>query len=260
MLFLAPVTVFAAFVWTVDSGSSLSTSLVAAYNLESSAGTDDKSGVTLTLNGSPTFGAGKNGNAVDFGSSNTTKWFTQSGNNFGIDGGNASISAWVNIDSAPSSGASMAIAYLHSATSKTSYAIYYTNNAGTLTVQFSRIKDGVAVTSITSATTLTIGTWHHLVITYDSTNIEGWLDGSSVGTIAASGNGSAGATNFFSIGSDDPTASSLLSGKVDAVYVWSKKLSNTEVSDLYSAGSGSFYNAPFAGGGGDNSLGWFMFF
>lgn len=230
-----------AFTWTVDSGATLSTSLVAAYNLEDSVGTDDKGGFTLTYHNSPSVSAGKNGNAIDGGSSNTNKFADYTGGNLGVDGGNCSISCWVNITTAPTSGLKI-IVQQNSNTAKVGYDMFYNVVGADPRLYFRRDQNGVAAADvIVSSAPLGTGTWHHIVVTYNGTNVEGWLDGVSKGTTAGSGNGSGGG-NGNGIGIlGDIAGGEYLSGLIDAVYVWGKKLSNTEVADLYNSGTGSFY-------------------
>lgn len=236
-----------AFAWTVDTGGTLNTNFLAAYNLSST--TDDKSGITLTNVGTTTFTTGKNGNAADLGASNTTKSLKVD-NNISYAGGAYSISGWFNVTTAPGSGAEMiGVSVTHGTTDFSSLFIGYFNNGGTFQAEFIRDKVNVGSQGVTANQTLTAGTWYHMVLTYDGSTVQGWVNGSSLGTAAASGNGSTGGNTYastFAIGGliytpADTYLRPRWSGLVDACYLWNKKLSDTEVADLYNSGTGSFY-------------------
>jgi len=224
-------------VFQVDTGGTLTTSLVSYYKLEDV--NDFFASNNLTNNNSVAFNTGKVSNAADMGASNTTKYLNIA-SDLGITNGNCSISCWVNVTTAPASGTQGTIVAKNDGGTFIMYNLYYQNDAGTLRVSADRLRGGVADDEVKVAHTLTIGTWFHLVLTYDGTNIELWIDGVSKGTAAASGNGSNYIADTFNIGNRlyNGVLATYLSGLVDEVGIWSKKLSNTEVADLYNAGSG----------------------
>ena len=94
---------------------------------------NDSSGnsLTLTNNNTVTFVNGKFGNCAEFGASNTNKYLSRSA--VGIDlGGNAAISFWTLIETAPNSGESQGF-FWWASTTGTARVIYfiYSNISGT---------------------------------------------------------------------------------------------------------------------------------
>lgn len=216
---------------------SLTRDLVSYYKLED---VSDIYGTNILTNtGSVTFPSGKVNDGADSGSSNTTKEMRVS-SNMNIDGGNASISAWIKVNTAPSTDTYHAFVSQNSANTKTGYGLWYHNDGGTLKVFFVRDPVGGSFQGVEVTKTLTIGTWYHLVLTYNSTNIEGWIDDVSQGTSAASGNGSYGPTpNAFCIFANATTVlNQTSSALIDEAGIWSKSFSEKEIDDLYNSGSG----------------------
>lgn len=219
----------------VDTGSTLTTNLVAYYKLEDV--NDYYGAFTLTNTNTVAFNAGKISNAANFGSANTNKNLTTT-NTLGINGGAISLACWVNITTAPASGNFATIVQQDNNSSIVQYDFYYQNNAGTLRLDFWRYKVANGLEGPSYNVTLTPGTWYHLVFTYDGTNIRGYVNGSLVaGPTTASGTGSGSLIDGFRIGSTIDDAL-YLSGLVDECGVWTKALSTTEITDLYNSGSG----------------------
>lgn len=221
------------YVFQKDTGGTLTTGLQAYYQLEDL--TDVWNGVTLTGANSPTFSAGKVSNGVNF--VRASSQYASTTNTLSIDGGNMSIEAWVKVTSTPALGEVRTIAYQNNNTSKTEYLIEYFNTAGTLNLYFDRAKPGVGDQALTVAQTLALNTWYQVIMTYNGSQVEGFLDGVSIGTAAASGSGSANLQPGFHIGRRDDTAADW-NGMMDEVGAWNKQLSATEISDLYNAGNG----------------------
>ncbi len=218
----------------VDSGGTLTTNLNAYYELEDV--TDFWSTHDMTNNGSTPFSAGKVNNAADFGTSNTTKWL-HNGDELGINGGAMSISAWVNVTTQPSN-QTMAFAGVFSGANDVVDILQYTDAGGAKSVQYDHDRTCVATGIISTSTTLTTGTWHHIVGTYDGTQSRLYLDGNLVaGPTNEGGNGSCNASEI-GIGALNNGATYKFSGLVDEMGIWSKALSATEIADLYNGGSG----------------------
>lgn len=223
----------------------LTTNLVAYYKLDESSGDAADSsggGFTLTNVGTCGFAAGLINNAADGGSANTTKRF-EIANNLGITGGDITISAWINITTAPASGALQRIFQQNDSTNDIEYYAIYKNNGGTLQLFFERALNGVADNSFTSNQDLGTGTWKHIVLTYDGTQVEGFLNATSLGTVASVGVGVGDTDNFAIMGAVGGTQN--LKGLEDEVGVWSRELTGAEITSLYNAGAGLAY--PFTG-------------
>lgn len=219
----------------VDTGGTLTTNLQAYYKLEDA--TDFFGSNNLTNTGSVTFNAGQVNNAADFGTNNSTKDL-ETTNSLGINGGNMSMSFWLNISTAPGTNITYVVAEQANTGTQVEYIVHYLDNAGTKQMKWIRGRHGIANDILTVNTTLTVGTWYHIVLTYDGTNVEGWINNVSQGTVASSGNGSAGSTTGFGLGFQYVGGGAFTSGLIDEVGVWGKKLSNTEIADLYNSGSG----------------------
>jgi concanavalin A-like lectin/glucanase superfamily protein len=223
----------------VDSSGTLTTNLVSYYKLDTD-GTDSFGTNTLTNNGSVSFSSGKISNAADGGSSNTSKSLTTS-STLGIDGGNFSMNFWVNVTTAPTSGN---LVFLSSqgngASSNVEYDIDYYNNSGTLTVRYIRNRGSSGAAVVNDTTALTTGVWYMLTLTYDGSVLKAYRNGSSVGSTSATSTGSGLGFTGFGILSRGSGAYNF-SGMVDEEGIWSKALSQQEITDLYGGGCGDPY-------------------
>ena len=117
--------------------------------------------------------------------------------------------------------------------------IEYLDTAGTKTLRFNRSKPTVADQAVDYNTTLTVGTWYHLVMTYDATTEIGYLNGASVASGLASGDG-AGQSDAFNVGRND-NASNYSSASYDEMGIWTRALTAAEASQLYNGGAGLPY-------------------
>lgn len=135
---------------------------------------------TLTNTGVVTFTEAKFTNGANFGSANTTKYLSVA-NAMGINGNAVTISGWVKILAAPASTVLYTLLSQGASSSKIQNLIQYYNNSGTLQVLFSRTCTGGGGTTgeIIYSTTLTVNAWYHLLVTYDNTNVVGYINGAS---------------------------------------------------------------------------------
>lgn len=220
----------------------LTDNLISYWKLDESSGNADDAVSTNDLtNANVSYTTGKINNGAVF---NQTTNKLQVNSNLGINGGSCSISLWAKMSANPASGFDDFFFLTANSTSKANYNIYYENNSGTLQLSFSRGRDNVG--DQIARTNVDLGTtnWHHCVLTYDGTNIEGYLDGTSIGTAAASGNGTGPATgNVSLIGAwtYNGNYGNYHKGMIDEVGVWSRALSSTEVTALYNSGNGLQY-------------------
>src|SRR3990167_1312357 len=207
--------------------------IVAYYRLEDAV--DTKAFLNLTNIGTTPFNAAKYNNGGDLGASNTTKWLKGAASTYGIVGATPiSIVGWFNLYTA--SGTQSLLAKRED-TNVVSYIIEYDGT----TLKFYRRKHGVANETATYTVTLSTSTWYHVALTYDGTNIRGYLDGSLVaGPTAASGDGSGTSENAFRIGTEDADAQPS-SAKFDDVAIFKRALTAAEISTL---------GIPDAAGGG----------
>lgn len=184
----------------------------------------------LTNYNSVTFTGAKIGNGANFGENNTNKYLGIA-NNLGITGGNITMTCWVKILTAANNNM---ICYQGCGSPQwVNYMLWY-DSAGNLSVN--RQQQGVS-NNIRSVA-FTMGTaFHHVGLTYDSTNLKMYADGDQLGAnLACSGNGNIGSVNMFMIGWEN---SQYLAGTqeasiiADECVVWNVALTATEILNLY---------------------------
>jgi hypothetical protein len=179
-------------------------------------------GYTLTNTGTTATIAGQFNNAADFGSSNSTKMLNVN-DAMGIDGGAISIVCWVKVLGFPTAGNTVNPVHQVNDTSKTEYMIkFFRTKTGVS-------QDGVGYFNYDPGTT----DWHHYALTYDGTNIRGYIDGTlQLSPVAVSGNGSSTLADKVTIGAD--YYGTKFSGVVDDVAIFNTALSAGNITSLYS--------------------------
>ncbi len=203
----------------------------AYYSLED-VNDGSANGYNLTNFNSVTFTSAKFRNGANLGSSNSNKYLRVD-NTLGINGGVCTISTWVKNLAEISSGG-WCFALCGGGTTHVFYVIGYEYNSGTRRVAFSRYKDGGANQAAYYNTTMGTSNFYNLVLTYDNTNIRGYINGSLVaGPTAASGSGTGTATysgvGYFYFNYTYSFASSL----IDETVFWDKCLSIEEIVQVY---------------------------
>lgn len=91
-----------------------------------------------------------------------------------------------------------------------------------------------SVASISTATLL------HIVYTYDSSEVEIWVDGSSDGAVSASGSIGTG-SQTLNMGSVGAGSSSFYNGKIWCARLYNRVLTSDEIAFLYNSGAGVAY-------------------
>jgi len=201
--------------------------------------TDSKGTYTLTNQGSVAESAGKYNGASNTGTPNSTnKCLYRTASVPSLGGGAFSIAGWVKFNSTASSSA---VANFCDNASKGVFTRFQYNTGA---LYFYRTKSGVAQQGPTYAWTPTVGVWYHIAMTYDSTNIRGYLDGSLVGgPTAASGVGTVDETSGIGIGIDGQAFSALTTDdtiQACDVSFWSRELTAAELLKLYTSGLKTF--------------------
>jgi hypothetical protein len=223
--------------------STLLNNLVSYYKLDDV--TDSAGANTLTNNNTVTFASGKIGNAADFGTANTNKSLSVT-SDLGITGGNCTISGWLKMRTEIAS--SLQLLWIQSSTTNNiAYYIGYDYNGGTRRLLFTRSRLGVAGDTLSYTITLGTSDYYHIALTYDGSDVTGYVNGASVGTQSSTGNGTTGGSNIFVVGMDRDLVSLPLSAYIDEVGIWSRALTTTEITNLYNNGSGLQY--PFSSQG-----------
>lgn len=221
-------------------------SLKAYYRLENSALTTDSSGngYTLTNNNTIAEATGKFGVAGDSGTSNTNKYMSIN-NDLGITNGAITVSFWVKINTTPT-GSTVTSLFEHGdSASDIRYWIRYNGNSGTPQLSFNRQRENVVNNQVTSNHTLSTTGFTHLVLTYDGTDVEGFINGASVGTIGSTGDGSGGVdidyTYIFASRSQTPAVVFYSNSVIDDVAIFSRALTDAEILQIYKDSAGKFF-------------------
>lgn len=214
---------------------------------ESSGNAADATGNanTLTNTGSTGYVGGVIGNAIDFGASNSTKSLTRS-DACGVGTGNASWTFFLNPTTASAGGVVCGYENTNLITRlecrlESSKIVGYRNNG--------------TETRVTAGSTASDGTWYHVVITYDGSNVELWVNNVSQGTSASSGNGSSSDVASTALGCEvggSGTKQAYSSSKMDLIGLFPGKLTSGDISALYNSGAGFDY--PFVAARTDRML------
>lgn len=241
-----------------------STSTLLAYinnywKLDETSGNavDSVSGNTLTNNNTVAYSTGKVGaKAADFGASNSTKNLTST-TLIPFDGtSDFTIACWANITTAPSNSTEQMVSLIKSTNNSTTDLVIqfiYGDTAGSKYVQtFTNFTVSSGNNKYT--TTLTTGTWYHLVFTHVSTADKLYINGSLVNTATLSANNNFAAHSSVTAVGSNIDNTGYLSGLVDEVGIWTRAITATEASALYNSGLGFQY--PFS----TNSSGFLAFF
>jgi hypothetical protein len=224
----------------------LTLSAVSYYKLDESSGdaSDSVGSYTLTNNNTVAYTTAKINNGADFGTG-ADKCLTNT-NDQGFSGGNWSIAGWIKMNVEIGSG-NQCFFGITDTGNKISFYAEYEYNSGTRRISFYREKGGVGIQGYNYNVTLGTANWYHIVITYDGTNVVGYVNGSAVGSGAASGNGSGSITvEGFTISGRPYTSADLNKGNfiADEVGNWSRALTAGEITTLYNSGTGNQY--PFS--------------
>jgi hypothetical protein len=210
--------------------------LKAYYEYSSGALTTDSSsnGITLTNNNTVAENTGKYGGGADSGTSNTNKYLSSS-NNLGIDGGAVSIVGWVKLNTELVGTAQKGIFAQQNATSKVGYEIYYEYSSGSTKLQFWRTRQAVSSDGPSYGVALGTSSFHHIALTYDGTDVRGYLDGVLVaGPTGASGNGAGTPSSGISMLSDISGVAPV-DAIIDDVAIFNRALTSSEIANLASA-------------------------
>ena len=119
--------------------------------------------------------------------------------------------------------------------------LIYGDSANGRMIAYANATDNIINTGNSSVTT---GTWYHVVLTHNSGLFELFLNGVSKGTSSPGGTG--GASNYLSYGNPGDSFGAPLNGYLDEAGVWDRVLSGTEITQLYNSGAGLQY--PFVNG------------
>lgn len=221
--------------------ASLATNLVSYFKL--SDVNDAHGSNNLTNSGSTSFSSGKSGNAASFSSASSQYLYITDANQSGLDiTGSLSISMWMKHVTNKQQVISKYKGQSDPLVTQKSYAIQWFSDQK---LYFTLSANGAADRYFTSSSTYTdTANWHHIVCVFSTgSSMTVYFDGSSIsgsvtgGVPASIYNSSAD----FQIGGIFANTQQYTDGLIDEVGIWSKALTSTEVSNLYTSGSGLFY-------------------
>lgn len=209
------------------------TSLRAYYKFDESSGnaTDSSgNGNVLTNVGTVGYVSSKINNGIDLGAGNTSKYFIAT-NNLGLTGTqDKTFSVWVNLQSAPSSGAYYDLFGHRTNLGVDRYmGVYYRNNGGTY-----QIRSLYSTLGTDTNYTLTPGTWYHFSLVLSSGIVYLYVNNALVHSYAQ---GSYTANqNYTHVGRTPDAAIQYASALYDEFGVWGRALTSTEINNLYNGG------------------------
>jgi len=202
--------------------------LKAYYKLEDA---NDYFGVNnLTNNNSVTFTAAKYNLGANFGASNSNKYLSLA-SNLGITGGSITMCGWVQLQSEIAAN-DWTFLVQSDATSFVTNRIEYYYNSGAQYLSYERVRQNVSNDAGTYSIALGATNIYHLAMTYDGTNVNGFLNGNLVaGPVLSSGNGVTPNSSYFDIGAGN--AAFYSSSLMDDVAVFNRALSAAEIARIY---------------------------
>ena len=232
------------------------TNYAAVFHLDSAL--NAQGGTNMDEAGTPTYPAGKFGNAIDLGTSNTTKYLSVA-TNYGIINGTTTQQAWVKIRTEPSN-TSQNFVYL-GATNPGYLGQYsrYVDTAGTKTLAWTRTKKSIADQTIsTGITAMGTSNWHQVIYRFSAAEatLSIIYDKEKIGSTAASGNGTNSYADRSAIGAEHNSAGGIMniaSAYIDEVRYSAKAISFAQAEMEYAnqtdPGTFTSYNPEGAFGG-----------
>lgn len=104
------------------------------------------------------------------------------------------------------------------------------------------VSDGSGHTAAVDAGTLTINTWHHVVLVVNGTNVTTYINGTQSDQEAFAYNIGYGSGSSVTIGATYDNSLSF-GGRIDELGIWNRALTTDEIAALYNTGSGLSYSS-----------------
>ena len=254
IILFSPLTAFAV-ACDVVNHATLSTNLIAYWELEESSGTrfDSKGSNDLTDNntvGQATGASCIQGSCADS-ESTDTEYFSIADNAALSVTSDLSYCGWWNWES------ELQTHIVDKYTDAPDKSYHTLVSATTLT---SQVWDGAGSSAVDTITKNT-ATWYHICMTYDASagNIIHYLDGTGLGDNTSQKTSITDTDEDFNLGRQATDASTLMDGLTDEVGIWDKFLTSSEVDDIYNSGAGVPYQDDGTClGGGDDGFNFFQ--
>jgi hypothetical protein len=197
-----------------------------------------------TAVGGLTYGVGKVGTALQFNGSNAYVSIPNTSNQFNFTG-DFSVSMWVNFSNVASSVDSLFSNFIGGSTYGYGYIILRQSNNW-----YFQINAGNGTTVSRMSMTFNNNTWYHFTLTKKASNevkmyvngTQGSISTQSAGTVPSPMtllNPTYQSNQSYNIASHSPSV--FMNGKIDAVNVWNKELTASEITELYNSGNGKQY-------------------
>jgi len=184
----------------------------------------------------PTWVPGRVGTGLKFDGSSGGDDKVNAGNGTSVNNlGAMTVAAWINVEAVGEGGSPGRI--VHKATGVSPLNGWQFCTQGTNQIGFSVDYDGTTnLVRTSAANAITLGSWHHVAVTWDgtatATNVLMYVDGAPVGSYATTVDAAgarvsdAGANIYLG---NEPTSARTLDGVLDDVRVYNRVLSPTEI-------------------------------
>lgn len=148
--------------------------------------------------------------------------------------GNLSLECWVKLESAPGTDTSYGIITKTDSDTQRSYKLFYADVSGVKSLRFGSSSDGSSQPTGVVNTTLTVGTWTHLGLSYTAAggSCEFFVNGVSIGTAGSLATSLFNSNKGLSIGStgDGAGFSEYFDGLIALPRVWSSVRTGSDYS------------------------------
>ena len=182
---------------------------------------DKSNNLNNGTNNGATFVSGKINQALSFDGADDYVEVPHS-SSLNIGGNGITLEAWVNLNSLPASGKRWIVLNKNGA-----YALQVADG-GRVRVYLGPLTSYVQ----TDSAEISVGSWYHVVATYDASDIKIYVNGALKKQVAKTGNQSISTDNLV-IGAKSPDG--YLNGLIDEVKIYGRTLSSSEVLDHYNA-------------------------
>lgn len=215
----------------------LSTNLVSYWKLDEASGNASDSVASSTLsNNSVSYSTGKINNGASF-SGSTSSYFNTASVSGLNQTGPRTIAMWVK----PNSVTGYCNLWSKSQSSNENGELFIHDGK----LRFEARFGGTYQTPEETTASISTGSWKHVVMTYDSSNVKFYVNGSLTYTSSSISGTTPTNTSDLTLGTRrSPSIDSPYNGMIDEVGFWSRALTSTEVTELYNSGAGLSYPFP----------------
>jgi hypothetical protein len=223
--------------------TTLSNGLLACYSLNGNALDGSGNNINGTVYGSPILGTDHYGNANNAYYFDGVDDYIDVTNSLLLQPTQWTYSAWVNFSSNPGLGLNAYILSIGGAGATQTIAVNNNsnvNNQGLIATTYEEV--GSTPTFVLSGSLPTLGSWYHVVGVRETDTIRLYINGVQVQKAATTSSAITygSAAYFATIAARQNTSNGLFNGYMDNVRIYSRPLSSTEVSQLYTTTSGCF--------------------